>query len=283
MPGTGHSARYKGSISNRVRISPFQRLAEWNAQLLGTDGAVPTITGGGGSLAFKKLDASDIAGVMTNPAVVPLDMVNLGISNVGSLGGVSTINAAGPVQANTLNIGPFNADNTIQNISLGNALGTKGNKSVNIMNFGSYTTGISFLRLGNSTVAGTQISSLATTITGVNALTLSSNTIISLSSGSIGLTSETTTVIGSTRLNLHSSGGGDGIFIGTTNSSIDINIGQSADKIGFFGHGPITRPDVELTSPADTALERSTKINNFMMKMSNQIGGGLGLITTSGP
>jgi len=67
MPGTGHSARYKGSISNRVRISPFQRLAEWNAQLLGADGAVPSITGGGGSLAFKKLDASDIEGVLHNP------------------------------------------------------------------------------------------------------------------------------------------------------------------------------------------------------------------------
>ena len=100
MPGTGHSARYKGSISNRVRISPFQRLAEWNAQLLGADGAVPTITGGGGSLAFKKLDASDIDGVMTNPASTAgggsLDMVNFGISNVGTLGGVSTISNAWP-------------------------------------------------------------------------------------------------------------------------------------------------------------------------------------------
>ena len=89
MPGTGHSARYKGSISNRVRISPFQRLAEWNAQLLGADGAVPTITGGGGGLAFKKLDASDIAGVMTNPASTAgggsLDMSCLDITSVRQL------------------------------------------------------------------------------------------------------------------------------------------------------------------------------------------------------
>ena len=89
MPGTGHSARYKGSISNRVRISPFQRLAEWNAQLLGADGAVPTITGGGGSLAFKKLDASDIDGVMTNPASTAgggsLDMSSLDIFNVANI------------------------------------------------------------------------------------------------------------------------------------------------------------------------------------------------------
>ncbi len=76
MPGTGHSARYKGSISNRVRISPFQRLAEWNAQLLGADGAVPTITGGGGGLAFKKLDASDIEGVLHNPTKVNLHFTN---------------------------------------------------------------------------------------------------------------------------------------------------------------------------------------------------------------
>ena len=89
MPGTGHSARYKGSISNRVRISPFQRLAEWNAQLLGADGAVPTITGGGGGLAFKKLDASDIDGVMTNPASTAgggsLDMSSLDIFNVANI------------------------------------------------------------------------------------------------------------------------------------------------------------------------------------------------------
>lgn len=85
MPGTGHSARYKGSISNRVRISPFQRLAEWNSQLLGADGSVPTITGGGGSLAFKKLDASDIDGVMHNSATANLNMNNFGISSVPTI------------------------------------------------------------------------------------------------------------------------------------------------------------------------------------------------------
>ena len=97
MPGTGHSARYKGSISNRSKISPFEHLAKWNQQLLGADGAIPTIVGGN-SLEFKKLDASDIAGVMTNPATANLDMVNLGISNVGSLGGVSTISNGGSMQ-----------------------------------------------------------------------------------------------------------------------------------------------------------------------------------------
>ena len=86
MPGTGHSHRYKGSISNRVKISPFQRLAEWNAQLLGADGAVPSITGGGGSLAFKKLDASDIEGVLHNPTKVNLQFTNsAGIISDGAL------------------------------------------------------------------------------------------------------------------------------------------------------------------------------------------------------
>ena len=53
MPGTGHSARYKGSISNRSKISPFEHLAKWNQQLLGADGAVPSIVNGGNSLEFK--------------------------------------------------------------------------------------------------------------------------------------------------------------------------------------------------------------------------------------
>ena len=78
MPGTGHSARYKGSISNRSKVSPFEQLAKWNQELLGADGMVPSITGGGGSLEFKKLNASDIDGVMTNPA-------NLSIPSGGSL------------------------------------------------------------------------------------------------------------------------------------------------------------------------------------------------------
>ena len=85
MPGTGHSARYKGSISNRVKKSPFQQLAEWNAQLLGADGAVPSIVGGGG-LEFKKLDASDIEGVLHNPTKVNLQFIApAGIESPGDM------------------------------------------------------------------------------------------------------------------------------------------------------------------------------------------------------
>ena len=84
MPGTGHSARYKGSISNRSKISPFEHLAKWNQQLLGADGAVPSIVGGN-SLEFKKLDASDITGVMHNPAIANLDMACKDITQVNQL------------------------------------------------------------------------------------------------------------------------------------------------------------------------------------------------------
>ena len=84
MPGTGHSARYKGSISNRSKISPFEHLAKWNQQLLGADGAVPSIVGGN-SLEFKKLDASNIAGVMHNPAIANLNMNCLNIVQIGEL------------------------------------------------------------------------------------------------------------------------------------------------------------------------------------------------------
>jgi len=84
MPGTGHSARYKGSISNRSKISPFEHLAKWNQQLLGADGAVPSIVGGN-SLEFKKLDATNIAGVMHNPAIADLNMNCFNIVQIGEL------------------------------------------------------------------------------------------------------------------------------------------------------------------------------------------------------
>ena len=85
MPGTGHSARYKGSISNRSKISPFEHLAKWNQQLLGADGAVPSIVNGGNSLEFKKLDATNIAGVMHNPAIADLNMNCFNIVQIGEL------------------------------------------------------------------------------------------------------------------------------------------------------------------------------------------------------
>ena len=92
MPGTGHSARYKGSISNRSKISPFEHLAKWNQQLLGADGAVPSIVNGGNSLEFKKLDATNIAGVMHNPAIADLNMNTFRIINVPNISNGGTNN-----------------------------------------------------------------------------------------------------------------------------------------------------------------------------------------------
>ena len=36
MPGTGHSSRYKGSISNRNSKPAFQVLAPWNSKKMET-------------------------------------------------------------------------------------------------------------------------------------------------------------------------------------------------------------------------------------------------------
>ena len=47
MPGTGHSHRYKSSISNRNAKPAFQVLAPWNKGKLGKPGQVPTISEGG--------------------------------------------------------------------------------------------------------------------------------------------------------------------------------------------------------------------------------------------
>ena len=118
MPGTGHSARYKGSISNRSKISPFEHLAKWNQQILGADGAIPTIVGGN-SLEFKKLDASDIAGVMTNPAnlSIPsggsLDMSCLDITQVRQLK-FCRVNGGASFQSDELIISNNNVDGNIQ-------------------------------------------------------------------------------------------------------------------------------------------------------------------------
>jgi len=46
---------------------------------------IPSITGGGGSLEFKKLNASDIDGVMHNPATENLDMTCKDITQVNQL------------------------------------------------------------------------------------------------------------------------------------------------------------------------------------------------------
>ncbi len=75
MPnGPGPRQRRATKIANRSHVTPFDKLAQWNAEImkLGTQGAVPSIVGN--SLEFVKLKASDIPGVMNNPATADLVM-----------------------------------------------------------------------------------------------------------------------------------------------------------------------------------------------------------------
>ena len=64
----GPRQRRAAKIANRSKVTPFDRLAQWNAQImnLGPQGAIPSIVGN--SLEFIKLNASSIPGVMDNPA-----------------------------------------------------------------------------------------------------------------------------------------------------------------------------------------------------------------------
>ena len=258
MPGTGHSARYKGSISNRVRISPFQRLAEWNAQLLGADGAVPTITGGGGGLAFKKLDASDIDGVMTNPASTAgggsLDMSSLDIFNVA-------------------------------NITLSGQLKIDGGNGLIISN--NATSG-SISRIGgNITIQSTEVSSVVHTAKLVLEALPSSGSCISLESseknsdifiGHLAISpvtgTDTRTITIGTKGTPYN--GGEHISIGRqpitgiinlidigntgTNCRVNIRaggtgsagiqVGSGGTKLGFYGFAPISKPTVASVTAA---------------------------------
>ena len=252
MPGTGHSARYKGSISNRVRISPFQRLAEWNAQLLGADGAVPTITGGGGGLAFKKLDASDIDGVMTNPASTAgggsLDMSSLDIFNVANITLSGQLKIDG---ANGLKISNNAASGSISRIG------------------------------GNITIQSTEVSSVVHTAKLVLEALPSSGSCISLESseknsdifiGHLAISpvtgTDTRTITIGTKGTPYN--GGEHISIGRqpitgiinlidigntgTNCRVNIRaggtgsagiqVGGTGTKLGFYGKAPISRPSV---------------------------------------
>ncbi len=86
MPtGPGPRQRRATKIANRSHVTPFDKLAQWNAQImnLGTQGAVPSIVGN--SLEFVKLTAADIPGVMDNPATEDLDMNGFGIIRANRL------------------------------------------------------------------------------------------------------------------------------------------------------------------------------------------------------
>ena len=251
MPGTGHSARYKGSISNRVRISPFQRLAEWNAQLLGADGAVPTITGGGGSLAFKKLDASDIDGVMTNPASTAgggsLDMSSLDIFNVANitLSGQLKIDGANGLKisnnAASGSISRIGGNITIQSTEVSSVVHTAKLVLEALPSSGSCISlesseENSDIFIGHLAVAAVS-GDIRTISIGTKGTPYVGGEIISI--GTKAITGITNLIdIGNIgphcRVNIRAGGTG----------SAGIQVGGTGTKLGFYGKAPISRPSV---------------------------------------
>ena len=253
MPGTGHSARYKGSISNRVRISPFQRLAEWNAQLLGADGAVPTITGGGGSLAFKNLDASDIDGVMTNPASTAgggsLDMSSLDIFNVANitLSGQLKIDggSSGLVIKNNATSGSISrigGNITIQSTEVSSSAVQTAKLVLEALPSSGSCISLessevsSHIFIGHLAVAAVS-GDIRTISIGTKGTPYVGGEIISI--GTKAITGITNLIdIGNTgtncRVNIRAGGTG----------SAGIQVGGTGTKLGFYGKAPISRPSV---------------------------------------
>ena len=252
MPGTGHSARYKGSISNRVRISPFQRLAEWNAQLLGADGAVPTITGGGGSLAFKKLDASDIDGVMTNPASTAgggsLDMSSLDIFNVANitLSGQLKIDGGNGLKisnnAASGSISRIGGNITIQSTEVSSAVQTAKLVLEALPSSGSCISlesseKNSDIFIGHLAVSPVAVTDIRTITIGTKGTPYNGGEKISI--GTKAITGITNLIdIGNIgphcRVNIRAGGTG----------SAGIQVGGTGTKLGFYGKAPISRPSV---------------------------------------
>lgn len=86
MPnGPGPRQRRATKIANRSHVTPFDKLAQWNAQImnLGAQGSIPSIVGN--TLQFVKLNASSIPGIMDNPATEDLDMNSFGIIRANRL------------------------------------------------------------------------------------------------------------------------------------------------------------------------------------------------------
>jgi len=282
---------------------------------------VPSITGGGGSLEFKKLNASDISGVMSNPATADLNMNNWGISNVPNIsngGGAMQLSSNGNLfltSASEVQIQPSSGANIVlecastggpgdiflrwpdansnHNIQIGNNNTIGGNKQVLIMT-GVYTAGISSLNMGSGTLTLAKLNARSTTISGQNTMAISgpnitigvgsANTDVRIGTGTnnanitIGnanagsqasLTSETTTVTGTDRLNLVSYAGGQIRMY--ANGAADIYIGsQAADKIGFRGAPPIPQNQMVIGTnlPNANAAYQQTQMQAVINKVN---------------
>jgi hypothetical protein len=211
---------------------------------------VPSITGGGGGLEFKKLNASDISGVMSNPATADLNMNNWGISNVPNIsntggamqlssngnlfltsgGGAMQLSSNGNLfltSANEVQIQPsFSANIVLECASTGGAgdiilRWPDAGLAHNIQIGNNNTTGgnRSVLIMANNFTSGTN-----SLIMGSSNLTTATFRAANLSIGGITAPS-ITTITGGTSLNA-------GIKIGTA----------ITQRIGFFGVTPIAQP-----------------------------------------
>lgn len=260
MPGTGHSARYKGSISNRSKISPFEHLAKWNQQLLGADGAVPSIVNGGNSLEFKKLDATNIAGVMHNPAIADLNMNTFNIFNATSITLSSTLTISATTSSmlitNTTGIGSINKPGGQIRITSSDVVGGNSTSANLVLQAGATfpanatisltdTRKNSKIEIGHQSIGGANINDLRQIKIGVTASGYNGGEQIDIGATSInGITNAIN--IGNTatncRLNLR---GGGGAFIGP---GIQIGSG-SGTRIGFLGATPALRSAYGVLGP----------------------------------
>jgi len=263
MPGTGHSARYKGSISNRSKISPFEHLAKWNQQLLGADGAVPSIVNGGNSLEFKKLDATNIAGVMHNPAIADLNMNNFNIFNATNITLSSTLTISATTSSmlitNTTGIGSINKPGGQIRITSSDVVGGVSTSANLVLQAGAATPNATIsltdtrknskIEIGHQSIGGANINDLRQIKIGVTASGYNGGEQIDIGATSInGITNAIN--IGNTatncRLNLRG-GGGAGIGPG-------IQIGSgSGTRIGFLGATPALRSAYGVLGPNLTA------------------------------
>lgn len=240
MPGTGHSARYKGSISNRSKVSPFEQLAKWNQQLLGADGAVPSIVNGG-DLQFKKLDASDIAGVMHNPATEDLNMNNFNIFNATNI-----------TLSGTLRIDATTSDMLITNTT---TVGT-------ISKFGGQIRITSSDIVGGAATSANLVLQAAATIPNATISLTDARTDSKIEIGHQSIGGAANTDLRQIKIGVTSSGynGGEQIDIGSTSIggiTNAINIGNTATNCRLYlkgGGGAGLGPGIQIGSTGGTKL-----------------------------
>ena len=117
MPGTGHSHRYKGSISNRNTKPAFQVLAPWNSTKNGEKGQVAVSTGGT-NLKFAKLDAQQMANYDGNTFNMNNNLTVAGTNTVTgntSIGGNLTATGTTTVENLFVNqTATYNSDLTVE-------------------------------------------------------------------------------------------------------------------------------------------------------------------------